>query len=823
MSRGGERHVDLRSLLRENLADEGDRTEQRPAAQRIRDLLDLPQNPAISAGSGPSAVLRQLGARYEVIGELGRGGVGHVCLAIDRELGREVAVKTLLHPDSITHGQVERFVEEARITAQLEHPCVVPVYEFGVTNGGEIYYTMKRVDGTPLSRILAGLRKSEPRYTETFPSPRLLTLFVTVCQAVAYAHDRRVVHGDIKPDNVMVGAYGEVLLLDWGFATQLGVDDLSSLRRRHGDRLDQDTPPLFGTPGYLAPERITRRGAPTVASDVYALGCVLYEILALRRPYEARGQDALLSAAVETDPSHPSTRAPGRRIAEDIGDLCLACLAREPRRRPATVKELSAAIEAYLVGSRQREECEQRVKQGRGALQRHQRLREHLGRAEELTAAIEARIEAWRPIEDKGPLLQGLRRVEELRQATADAYAEAVTAFDSALSLDHDDPDARAGMADACWLRFEEAEGRGDAREMVLAERRLMAYDDGRYAVRIQGEAALTVDSQPTHAEVICLRYERRDMLLQAVPYQELVRTPLRLLPLPMGSYLLVFRATGYRATRYPVEIRRKEHYNPPAPVQMLPLAGTSREFVHVPAGRFRCGGDPESPGALPAGEEWADDFLIGRFPVTAGQYLAFLNHEWRRDPALARERAPRQTGMSGVLWEEGPDGWQIPAVDRNGNRWAAAHPVYGVSWHDAEAYCRWRTRVEEVAYGLPTELQWEKAMRGVDARHYPWGNWFDPSLCSARESHPARPCNRPVGLFPMDVSPYGAHDASGGVQEWCKDWTDEESGLRRQRGGAWILDRRYCRLANRRSNFAWTAELSSGFRVVRPIPEARR
>ncbi len=111
--------------------------------------------------------------------------------------------------------------------------------------------------------------------------------------------------------------------------------------------------------------------------------------------------------------------------------------------------------------------------------------------------------------------------------------------------------------------------------------------------------------------------------------------------------------------------------------------------------------------------------------------------------------------------------------------------------------------------------------MRGVDSRHYPWGPWFDASLCSTRESHPARPCNRPVGLFPSDVSPYGVHDAAGGVQEWCQDWTDEESGLRRQRGGAWILDRRYSRLANRRSNFAWTAELSSGFRVVRPLPEA--
>ena len=815
MTRNRSGHIDLRSLLKQLDSDGESSRVQRPTSAALRALLELPDDDA-STDRQPTAQ-RELGRRYEVTGELGRGGVGHVCLAQDRELDREVAVKTLLHPESVTRGQVERFVQEARITAQLEHPTVVPVYELGVTAEGELYYAMKRVDGTPLSRILSGVRRSEPRFTDIYLPTRLVRVFGTVCQGVAFAHDRRVVHGDIKPDNVMVGAYGEVLLMDWGFATRLGVDDLSSLQRRHGDRADKGT--LFGTPGYLAPERIERRSAPTPTSDIYALGCVLYEVLTLQRVFDVSTRDAALVAAVESDPMHPAERAPGRRIAEDLGDLCAACLSRDPRRRPATVQELSAAVEAYLAGARQREECERRVKRGRASLERHLRLRDHLRKAEQLTAAIESRIEAWRPIEDKGPLLAGLRRVEELRGASVDSYAEAVTAFDGALSLDRGDPDARAGMADAYWLRFEEAEARGDAREMALAERWLMAYDDGRYAVRIQGEAALTIDSEPTHAEVICLRYERRERLQVAVPYQELVRTPLRLLPLPMGSYLLVFRAPGHRSTRFPVEIRRREHFNPSAPVRLLPLSAVPGDFVHVPGGRFRCGGDPDSPGALPAGEETADDFLIGRFPVTAGEYQSFLTHEWRRDPDLARERAPRQTGMTGVLWEEGPGGWEIPAVDRNGNRWAAGHPVYGVSWHDAEAYCRWRTRHEGIEYGLPTELQWEKATRGVDARHYPWGPWFDPSLCSTRESHPARPCNRPVGLFPADVSPYGVHDAAGGVQEWCQDWTDEESGLRRQRGGAWILDRRYCRLANRRSNFAWTAELSSGFRVVRPLP----
>ncbi len=813
MSEDRDGPVDVLSLLRDDASGDSGAT---PTLERLRALLDLPEGDLAGA---TSAVLDRLGSRYDLTGELGRGGVGRVCLAVDRELGRQVAVKTLLEPRAATRSRLERFVEEARITAQLEHPSVVPVYEVGITADGDLYYTMKRIDGTPLSRILKGLRRGEPRIIEAFPPVRLLSLFVSVCQAVAFAHDRQVIHGDIKPDNVMVGAYGEVLLLDWGFATRIGVDDMSSLRRRLGGEGGGARKALFGTPGFLAPERITGRGAPTTASDVYALGVLLYEVLTLHRPYAARGRDALLAAAVEGDPLPPEARAPSRRIAEDLGELCLAAMARDPGRRPGAASALADAVTAYLSGSHRRAEGETRVKQGHRALERYLKIRGHMRRAEELTAEIGKRIPAWLPVADKEPLLKGLRRVDELRQAASEAYAEAVTAFDSALSLDTRDADARAGMADAYWLRFEEAEERNDRRDMALARRWLMTYDDGRYLVRIQGQAALTIDSSPTHAEVICLRYNRRDMLLHAEPYQELVRTPLRLLPLPMGSYLLIFRAPGHRSTRFPVQIRRREHFNPPAPVRMLPLDAGLREFVHIPAGRFRCGGDPESPGALPAGEEQVDDFLIGRFPVTAGEYLVFLRELAGKDPEQAREHAPRQTGMPGSLWEHDDRGWRLPAVDRNGHRWASDHPVYGVSWHDAVAYCEWRSEREGIPHGLPTELQWEKAMRGVDARHYPWGNWFDPSLCSMRESRPARPLNRPVGLFPMDRSPFGVHDGAGGVQEWCRDRTDQDPDLRRQRGGAWILDRRYCRLANRRSNFAWTAELSSGFRVTRPLP----
>ena len=822
MSDDSKEKLDLRSLLSEHIPSSDSDPGQMVTMEILAGLFEVSEE-ELRAPDAETALhtahRQELGKRYESRGELGRGGVGRVGLAMDRNLGREVAVKTLLDPDHVTRLQVKRFIQEARITAQLDHPSVVPVYEFGTTRSGELYYTMKRVEGIALSRIIRGLRRRERRFTSEYSSARLLRILLAVSEAVAYAHDRGVVHGDIKPQNIMVGNYGEVLLMDWGFATIIGGDSSAATLPREEPNGKGGEQRVFGTPGYVSPERVAGSGPVGPLSDVYSLGCVLFELLTFRRVFEVRGANALLKATVENEPPLPSDIAPGRQVAEDLEALCMFCLAKVPSQRPESATVLAKEIVAYLEGSQRREEAKKRIRGGRAALQRHLKLRDRVRRAEELTEEIRGRIETWRPMVEKGALLAGHRRLEQLRGSTADAYAEAVTSFESALSLDPDNPDARSGLADAYWLLFEEAERNRDKREMTLAERTLMLYDDGRYAVRIKGEGALTLDSDPTHSQVICLRYERRELRLFPIPHQEFGRTPLRLVPLPMGSYVLIFRANGYHTTRYPIQIQRREHLNPQFPIPLVHKGDVSEEFVFVPGSRFRCGGDHESPSALETSEPMMGDFLIGRFPVTARQYRDFLDDMQGVDPDEARRRAPKRTGVKGTLWTLEDGHWVVPAEDRNGNRWHPSHPVCGVSWEDAMAYIQWRSRKEIVHYHLPTDMQWEKASRGVDARFYPWGDWFDPSLCSMRESCAGSPRNRPVGAFPDDVSPYGVADMAGGVQEWSRDWFDEGAGQRSQRGGAWLLGRRFCRLANRRGRFPWTADLTSGFRLVRNMP----
>jgi serine/threonine-protein kinase len=262
-------------------------------------------------------------------------------------------------------GSIARFVDEARLQARLEHPAIVPVYDLGTEDDGTPFFTMKRVRGVTLAAVLAAGDDRDERATLAEWSPRrLLTAFITVCQAVAYAHRCGVVHGDLKPENVMLGRFGEVHVLDWGCATRSHADgdgtdtdpDLPSATsgsettdvglllglleeaRRVGD--------LVGTPGYLAPE-LARGQRGDRRSDVYSLGAILFEIVTGRRLFDQPTPLARLVATLDREELRPSRRVPELAIAEELDALVATALHAEPESRP-TASELAAGVERYL-------------------------------------------------------------------------------------------------------------------------------------------------------------------------------------------------------------------------------------------------------------------------------------------------------------------------------------------------------------------------------------------------------------------------------------------------------------------------------------------
>ena len=227
--------------------------------------------------------------RYTLGSEIGRGGMGVVYEAEDRELQRPVAIKVLAL--ELTSAEaVDRLRSEARTIARLEHPGVVPVHDVGVLPDGRAWYAMKLVRGESLPSFMA-----RPRATT-----ELLRVFLRICEPVAYAHSHGVVHRDLKPDNIMIGSFGEVLVLDWGLATAIASDS---------ERL------VAGTRGFMAPEQ--EQGlAPTAGVDVFALGSILRIMLEGEAVRVPRPMRAIIARAVASHPPH--RYADARELSDDV-------------------------------------------------------------------------------------------------------------------------------------------------------------------------------------------------------------------------------------------------------------------------------------------------------------------------------------------------------------------------------------------------------------------------------------------------------------------------------------------------------------------------
>jgi serine/threonine protein kinase len=265
--------------------------------------------------------------RYRLVREIGRGGMGTVYLAEDTMLAREVALKvlTLSEPDS-----AERMLREARIVARLEHPGIVPVHDAGKLPDGRMYYAMKLVRGKRLDEALPAAL------------PERLRIFVRICEAVAFAHARGVVHRDLKPANVMLGAFGEVLVLDWGVAKLLdgpedGSRSATGAPEAGAGRTAAGT--VLGTVGYMSPEQAEGRpGAVGPKSDIYSLGTILRFLLSGEPPLPDRS--AGQAAAADSRNPRP------------LRSICARATAPAPADRYETAEELAADVERYLDGER---------------------------------------------------------------------------------------------------------------------------------------------------------------------------------------------------------------------------------------------------------------------------------------------------------------------------------------------------------------------------------------------------------------------------------------------------------------------------------------
>ena len=306
-------------------------SESAPTAREkgIADTEPVPGD-ARSLGSFPD--------RFELGDELGRGGMGRVVEAHDKMLGRTVALKEVLDTDE---EALRRFARETQITARLEHPSIVPVYDAGVSPEGSPFYVMRKVTGRPLDKLVAASSTLEERLA-------LLPHVLAACQAVAHAHERGIIHRDLKPSNILVGALGETIVIDWGLAKARGEpDDKTPAQRSSGDSLHTRAGTVFGTPGFMSPEQLASSDVDERA-DVYALGATLFHMLAKQPPHDGPTADDIEAAARRGPPPAIASVVDG--VPRELSTIVDKALAYDLAVRYANAGALAEDLVRFTTG-----------------------------------------------------------------------------------------------------------------------------------------------------------------------------------------------------------------------------------------------------------------------------------------------------------------------------------------------------------------------------------------------------------------------------------------------------------------------------------------
>ena len=786
--------------------------ELRPALEALLALegaTGRPQEPALPERIG----------EYRVVREIGRGGMGAILRVWDAELRRHLAMKIALEGGSAALDKaaqasrslrLARFLEEARVTGQLDHPGIVPVHELGLDSEGRSFFTMKLVEGRDMKRILELVFAGEDGWNQT----RALGVILKVCEAMAYAHTKGIIHRDLKPANIMVGSFGEVFVMDWGLARVLDRADPRDLRLADANLPEASSETqlltldgtVFGTPAYMPPEQA--RGEIeklSPRSDVYSIGAMLYHLLARQMPYVppgARSSARELLARVKAGAPAPLHELNPSLPAELVA-ICDKAMARDPGQRYADTLAFAEDLRAFLEGRVVAAYETGAFAELRKWIARNRALAAACGAAVLILAValvvssslyVEAdrqRLIAAQRADDvlslsAGRDLQGLiDRADQLWPASAENVPKFEQWLREARALV--EGQARPGLAEH-KRKLAELEARAHVAangpesgsdswwraELTLLIANLESFANpqtglwGRgtdpahgWGIEKRLEFARTLDERSVSGADAAQRWHAAIASIQdrtqCPKYDGLVIAPqLGLLPIGQdphsGLWEFAHLPTGAAAERT-------------SDGTLALHEGFGLVFVLIPAGTFWMGAQKSDPAGHnydplanaiegPVHEVRLDAFFLSKYEMTQDQWLRF-------------------TGNNPSVYK--------PGTAHGGIETTPLHPVEQLSWRSETAVLR---RLELL---LPTEAQWEYAARagtntawwtGAEksslagaantADHYarthggPTGWGYDDSLDDGYEIH------APIGSF--RANDFGLHDVAGNVYELCRE-----------------------------------------------------
>jgi len=345
-------------------------------SSQLTDIPDLSEFYTDSGLNDPSLSMRpieplldqttnRLEDHYHHLELIGKGGMKDVYSALDVRSSRKVAIAILHDSHQVSQREVNLFIQEARIAANLEHPNIVPIHEIGITSDNKPFFSMKILEGETLAHILKKLKEGVTEYQEKYTVNVLLNIFIDVCNAMAFAHSKNIIHLDLKPENIQVGKFGEVLVLDWGLAKLLDDSkeelDSDDIRSSIHIRLDYETSQnqlmtrhgiVKGSPGYMAPEQAIGGGSSSKVfqTDVYALGAILYSILTYERPTVSTTYAEILAETVTGTLIPPRKRAPQNKISKALNAVTVKAMSKQIQDRYPTVRALREEVKSFQNG-----------------------------------------------------------------------------------------------------------------------------------------------------------------------------------------------------------------------------------------------------------------------------------------------------------------------------------------------------------------------------------------------------------------------------------------------------------------------------------------
>ena len=796
--------------------------------------------------TSPIAGREKIG-RFHNLGLIGRGGMGEVYRGLDPDLDRRMVLKVLRDEHIGDPSAIHRFLEEARITSQLDHPGIVPVHELGALDDERLFFAMREVRGRTLDEVIDETHanfdgRGDDEYTWNAHFHNLIDIFYRVCEPIAYAHSRGIIHRDLKPSNIMVGDFGEVQVLDWGLAkffdtsmTPTSNTDIGALTADFDDSgIDTGQGTIVGTPAYMPPEQAYGKlDTLGPATDVYSLGVILFQVLEGTRPFSGPNAAAILFQVVEGIQCRPGPdNAP-----EALVELCLDAMNIDRTVRPDDAAVMADTIADWRTGSDRRNKAIELVAAADEILPEVDRLRDRARDLERRSRRMLYQIPDSSPVEDKRPAWALHEEAELLEREAGTRRARAIQKLDAALAHVPDLDQAHHRLASIYRREHAEAERRRHQTRATSLEVFLRAHNTGAFDEYLEGTGHVDVDTRPPGARIDLFRYVQHHRRLTPSLKRLLGHSPVSEKPLAMGSYLLRIQAAGRATIRYPVYIGRCKQWTGNRPDRDEPFRiylpfddELGDDDIYIPGSFYWRGGDERATNSPPRSIRWVDPFVIQKFPVTHREYLTFINDlvdQGHIDEA--RQRCPRNiraTGYGGEIpvYQLGDDGRYRP---RSKVENFLQLPVNLIDWHDARAYAKWLSTKTSLPWRLPTSDEWEKAARGVDGRFFPWGDYLDPTWCRMVQSTTEAPGPVPVGDVDTDESPYGMRDAAGNIREWCLpddagdiEAIDDDTAVP-FRGGCWFSTPAMCRLASRQFKPPSARSAGIGFRLARDLAAA--